>query len=230
MYKIKNLYFNQVSVTDFFSFIFYAFSQRNNSTIELRFIGFEGSTIALKYPLHISLYFFFVCKIFYRISILYSHTFMKFLFPFLLLTHSSTQITMAKQYWNAFVWFHPFVHKNIAFNNFMDSSRKALCAINSNIFWLHHELSRGRYWESVNHFPLFLLYILCRNETRLARLRKGEKKLQMWIIFLVNVTRFLFYDSHVHIFTWIYLEDFFFVLKCCPSSKCERVLWNFNKI
>lgn len=65
-----------------------------------------------------------------------------------------------------------------------------------------------------------------KDETRLAETR--EWILEMWTFsssLLVNVTRFLFYSSPVHISTWIYLEVFLWPKiakqkRSTPTSSC----------
>lgn len=74
-------------------------------------------------------------------------------------------------------------------------------------FWLHHDQVESSptnmcSWDTAQRWEEG------KDETRLAMVCEKERKFEMWIIFLVNVTRFLFYYSLVHIFTWIYFELF----------------------
>lgn len=117
--SIKNLYFNQVSVTDFFSFIFYIQNkerEKNYSTIEYDLLDWRVD-YCIKYPFRISFFILFIGFQFhiYHIDIFLWSVRLRFYCYLLGLQR------------NAFVWFHPFSHspahnKNIAFNNFMDKT------------------------------------------------------------------------------------------------------------
>lgn len=115
---------------------------------------------------------------------------------------------------NAFVWFgfHPF-------NNFMDFgiAFRTLSVHKFNIFLITSRIisTRGPF-ECDSRFE--------RWNTFGDGLQKKTKKktFLMWIIFLVNVTRFLFHDSLVHIFTWIYFELFLCVQEKKNSKKKEE--------
>lgn len=100
-------------------------------------------------------------------------------------------------------------------SSFLLVSFEALSSINSTFLFLITS-------RSVLASPSNVIHSSGADEKRWNTFGFGWRKTaedtgEMWIIFLVNVTRFLFYCSLVHIFTWIYFE-----VVLCSDERSER--------